>query len=1062
MKRTIKCEHSTKNSFNDEYKFDDAEKRSGRIKDLTDELDAKGLKYKTYYNKTNNGGTIFYENDGTVVFASTDSVYKSDDDLWNVIDDDDFDFRGVQDVYYSEQDNIVVVFNHSLRDEEIEGTAEDLLLAFRQYGYPVHDWNTNGSNVFILSSGGILGSANQKLNKMKYTKSSSKVREFKAKPTSRINADSYIDVKNAANVITDYYTFDNLDDKFQCIQSIRESFGDDGKISEEELREFVSSHNGSRNIGAANYGGAYDVLPDQYFTKDDIVQFAEHVCDILNESYEQTFKIYDVDMIEPKVLYLAVTEPEDGGIYDCKIKIDMRKIRNYRSLRDHYADEAVITLMKQIDAAYDYDFHHWDSVNSSTDFDDDDFDEIMDKDSVVNAIISEMHVSKKIANIIYGWYEAEDAIEDFDEVADVVKFIRTDIYDMLDACTDETKKDAVYKALKNAEANTNSRTKIQNSTSIVWPWKMVGRYKDDYEAEVGGFDESECMEKLIALQPEHGDLIWYSGYSDEDYESGEYIGRDNFIESSTDSKHNVNAAYDFDNSPSKYRKLIKEIQDSIYNESSRYLKNRGWDMSDIADYLVVEVDMVDTWRVKAEVRCELNYEELTELTTSLDKVISKFDKYAYFEPVEPGIAEAYIDLVTKNDDDDDKPTWKDKIMQVLDKYEDDAVILKNDGEYAHVGTGSSDTLRAIAKELNIPSNLVVDSPVDHVLYIPMRPIESSTTVKASSDDSFITVPYESLSLVDELGYSSAVQIVDNKVYADPTTLKQLKNELADNDVFATSYINKRSKVIKNKRNYSVRYTEVYNGQDADAQDMFDKFEAKIAELHPYDDANYAWADISDGVIEYRDQNGELLNKHFYLNADDMDVENENWCDEIINMAIEELNRLNSTVSPKIVHSNTGVSAGTYDYGYSSFQDPALQPPEYDEPEYDNFEDVVEVSIDHILLHVNDDGSWEYDNGKYDKFSSNYIGADWYDDRYDIRLDDVVGVVEKIDDLIEPNIPSKPGDYTMSLDAELVYFVSIPYDETEYRDGSYSKDIHYDDVEVDYEKNKSKIKSIEIK
>lgn len=871
---TIEASGSMKNSSNI-FIFDDAEKQSGMIKDLTDELDAKGLNYEIYYNKNDNGGAVFYANDGTVVFTS------------------------------------------------------------------------------------------------------SKVRKFKAKPTSRINADSYIDVKNVANVITDYYTFDNLDDKFQCIQSIRESFGDDGKISEEELREFVSSHNGSRNIGAANYGGAYDILPDQYFTKDDIVQFAEHVCDILNESYEQTFKIYDVDMIEPKVLYLAVTEPEDGGIYDCKIKIDMRKIRNYRSLRDHYADEAVITLMKQIDAAYDYDFHHWDDVNSSTDFD-----EIMDKDSVVNAIISEMHVSKKIATIIYGWYEAEGAIEDFDEVADLVKFIRTDIYDMLDACTDETKKNAVYKALKIAESKTNSRTKIQNS-------------------------------------------------------------------------------YDFDNLPGKYRKLIKEIQDSVYNESSRYLKNRGWDMSDIADYLVVEVELVDN-RIKAEVRCELNYEELTELTESLDKVISKFDKYAYFEPVEPGIAEAYIDLVTKNDDDNDEPTWKDKIMQVLDKYEDDAVILENDGEYAHVGTGSSDTLRAIAKELNIPANLIVDSPVDHVLYIPMRPIESSTTVKASSDDSFITVPYESLSLVDELGYSSAVQIVDNKVYADPTTLKQLRNELADNDVFATSYINKRSKVIKNKRNYSVRYTEVYNGQDADAQDMFDKFEAKIAELHPYDDANYAWADISDGVIEYRDQNGELLNKHFYLNADDMDVENENWCDEIINMAIEELNRLNSTVSPKIVHSNTSVSAGTYDYGYSSFQDPALQPPEYDEPEYDNFEDVVEVSIDHIPLHVNDDGSWEYDNGKYDKFSSNYIGADWYDDRYDIRLDDVVGVVEKIDDLIEPNIPSKPGDYTMSLDVELVYFVSVPYGETEYQDGSYSKDVYYDDVEVDYEKNKSKITSIEIK
>lgn len=64
---------------------------------------------------------------------------------------------------------------------------------------------------------------------------------------------------------------------------------------------------------------------------------------------------------------------------------------------------------------------------------------------------------------------------------------------------------------------------------FIYPWKMVGRYEDDYEAEVGGSDEEDCMEKLIDLQEEHGKLVWYSGFSDEDYESGEYIGKDNFI-----------------------------------------------------------------------------------------------------------------------------------------------------------------------------------------------------------------------------------------------------------------------------------------------------------------------------------------------------------------------------------------------------------------------------------------------------------------------------------------------------------------------------------------------------
>lgn len=64
---------------------------------------------------------------------------------------------------------------------------------------------------------------------------------------------------------------------------------------------------------------------------------------------------------------------------------------------------------------------------------------------------------------------------------------------------------------------------------FLYPWKMVGRYADDAEVEVGGFDEEDCMSKLIDMIDKHGDLTWYSGFSDEDYEAGEYIGRENFI-----------------------------------------------------------------------------------------------------------------------------------------------------------------------------------------------------------------------------------------------------------------------------------------------------------------------------------------------------------------------------------------------------------------------------------------------------------------------------------------------------------------------------------------------------
>ena len=64
---------------------------------------------------------------------------------------------------------------------------------------------------------------------------------------------------------------------------------------------------------------------------------------------------------------------------------------------------------------------------------------------------------------------------------------------------------------------------------ICFPWRMVGKYADDEEIYVGGYDEADCMCKLIDLQEKYGELTWYSGINDEDYVDGEYIGRENFI-----------------------------------------------------------------------------------------------------------------------------------------------------------------------------------------------------------------------------------------------------------------------------------------------------------------------------------------------------------------------------------------------------------------------------------------------------------------------------------------------------------------------------------------------------
>lgn len=60
-------------------------------------------------------------------------------------------------------------------------------------------------------------------------------------------------------------------------------------------------------------------------------------------------------------------------------------------------------------------------------------------------------------------------------------------------------------------------------------WKMIAEYEDGSEIIVGGETEQDCMGSLISKEEKHGRIVWYSGFSDSNYEAGEYIGQENFI-----------------------------------------------------------------------------------------------------------------------------------------------------------------------------------------------------------------------------------------------------------------------------------------------------------------------------------------------------------------------------------------------------------------------------------------------------------------------------------------------------------------------------------------------------
>lgn len=95
---------------------------------------------------------------------------------------------------------------------------------------------------------------------------------------------------------------------------------------------------------AYNYGGAYDIDPSQYFTRDDINEFAEQVVDAINtKSYSKVTLISSY--IENNVI--EVTVEWDGNEATATQKIDMRKIRRPQQI-DKYVKPISDELIRQL------------------------------------------------------------------------------------------------------------------------------------------------------------------------------------------------------------------------------------------------------------------------------------------------------------------------------------------------------------------------------------------------------------------------------------------------------------------------------------------------------------------------------------------------------------------------------------------------------------------------------------------------------------------------------------------------------------------------------------------
>lgn len=116
---------------------------------------------------------------------------------------------------------------------------------------------------------------------------------------------------------------------------------------------------------------------------------------------------------------------------------------------------------------------------------------------------------------------------------------------------------------------------------------------------------------------------------------------------------------------------------------------------------------------------------------------------------------------------------------------------------------------------------------------------------------------------------------------------------------------KYMKVSRGGQNFSVHYNLIDNSPSADAHQMWLEFQASVSAIKPYDDAEYAWAQIENGHIDVI-KGGKVIQQYYYFDADDMDVENSEWCDIIIDEAIDLIAKINKDIEPRMVYNSTSI------------------------------------------------------------------------------------------------------------------------------------------------------------
>ena len=251
----------------------------------------------------------------------------------------------------------------------------------------------------------------------------------------------------------DVYSADAVDDiesEFQRIDRSGTDESDAGYVYPPS-NDYINSATG------ANYGGAYDIDPESYFTREDIDELGYSVAELVSLDLDDTVE-YAGAWIEPNNELTVELKSAD---YDSSVtlKVDMRKIRRPQDLtakyaqrvadesikqfKDWYQDEEAINSSEAIDAQY----------RSWYEPDDDDYIDVDEVEDVVEIDLDGTQVrispdrSDDFVDKKHEWAEDVDIeIPDFSTWVTVPPYqVEDDVWDMItDMLPEPTNEEKIY------------------------------------------------------------------------------------------------------------------------------------------------------------------------------------------------------------------------------------------------------------------------------------------------------------------------------------------------------------------------------------------------------------------------------------------------------------------------------------------------------------------------------------------------------------------------------------------------------------------------------------------